>query len=46
MALVAAVNIIGPVGELILAGQPLPDDWPTELVESLVDTGGAEEEDE
>lgn len=45
MALVAAVNIIGPEGELIVAGMAVPEDWPPELLESLVATGGAEEED-
>lgn len=43
MAAKALVNIHGPDGELVLAGEPLPEDWPPELIESLLATGGAEE---
>jgi len=37
----AATNIVGPDGTTILAGQPVPDDWPPELRQALLDTGGA-----
>ncbi len=41
MPLYACVNIHGPDGELVKAGQPLPDDWDTDIVASLKATGGA-----
>ena len=37
----AAVNIIGPDGVLLLAGQPIPDRWHDDYVDSLVESGGA-----
>lgn len=41
MVLKASVNIHGPNGELVKAGEEIPDDWPEEFVESLKKTGGA-----
>lgn len=41
MVLKAVVNIHGPDGELIKAGEEIPEDWPEEFVQSLKDTGGA-----
>lgn len=43
--LVAAVNTHGPEGVLVLAGEPIPTDWPPELVEALEASGGAERRD-
>lgn len=43
--LIAACNITGPNGELIVASDEenntIPDDWPKEFVDSLIETGGA-----
>ena len=41
MALKAAVNVHGPKGELVKAGEDIPDDWPDDLKDSLKKTGGA-----
>lgn len=41
MVLKALVNIHGPDGELVKAGEEIPADWPEELVKSLKETGGA-----
>jgi hypothetical protein len=30
-----AVNIIGPDGQLVLAGEPVPEGWPDELAAEL-----------
>lgn len=44
---IAAVNITGPNGEILVAADPdnneIPDDWPEEFVTSLLETGGAVE---
>lgn len=40
----AAINVIGPNGELVTAGNPIPDDWPNDVRASLLATGGAEPE--
>lgn len=40
---VAAVNIIGPDGTLLLAGKEIPPDWDGEVVANLLETGGAAE---
>lgn len=37
----AAVNVIGPDGQLVIAGNDIPDDWPDDFRQSLVATGGA-----
>ena len=41
MVLKANVNIVGPNGELVKAGDEIPEDWDEEFVQSLKDTGGA-----
>lgn len=41
---VALTNIIGPKGQLIEAGQAIPDDWPDDVVASLVESGGAKDD--
>lgn len=38
----ATVNIIGPDGELVLAGAEVPTDWPQEFLDSLAASGGTE----
>lgn len=42
MALLAKVNIHGPNGELVKAGEEIPSDWPDDFIKSLKETGGAE----
>lgn len=42
MALLAKVNIHGPNGELVKAGEEIPADWPDDLIKALKETGGAE----
>lgn len=39
---IALVNVIGPDGLLLVAGQPIPQDWPSEILECLLETGGAQ----
>lgn len=40
-----AVNAHGPEGELATVGSPVPAHWPDELVDSLVASGGAGDQD-
>ena len=42
MALLAKVNVHGPNGELVKAGEEIPSDWDEEFVKSLKESGGAE----
>lgn len=35
-----SVNCHGPKGALVLAGEPVPTDWPDELVDALSASGG------
>lgn len=42
----ALVNVIGPSGELIEAGSPIPAEWPQEFQDALESSGGAEQDDD
>lgn len=44
MSLKAVVNVIGPSGELTLAGDEIPADWPEKFRRSLYESGGAIED--
>lgn len=37
----AAVNVVGPKGELIKKDQRIPDSWSYAYVQSLAESGGA-----
>lgn len=42
--LIAKVNVVGPDGQLVLAGEPIPDEWRVadpEFIEHLQASGGA-----
>lgn len=39
--LVAVVNVVGPDGDQVDAGQPIPADWPEVYRRALYETGGA-----
>ncbi len=41
---IALVNVHGPIGELVLAGEPIPEDWPEEVKLGLINSGGAADE--
>lgn len=39
--IIAKTNIIGPHGELVKRDKEVPADWPQDVIDSLVESGGA-----